>query len=180
MSREAIIAELKSLAETQLVKYDFVLSGTLAVPNGGSASLILNVEQDADFLIEEMTMALYGPTDVNGIPIAAGAQTNFPTPAVGGPIQVATRGVTCQLQDTGPGRFLIPFQTPCELIATPGYGSQFYIPWKSRYLALRNSKLQFIFQNRDSALNTTPAVLQYHYVEVALHGKKYESYLTAQ
>lgn len=183
-NRDTILAELQSYAETQLVKYDYTLSGTIAVPNGQSRALILNVEQDADFLICEATMSCYGPTDANGIPLFDNAplslpKTSFPTLGSSGTLQVAQRGLTMAITDTGSGRLLTSGEIPVELIGTPAYGQQIYIPWKLRYLALRNSKLRFDLRNRDQAVDSGSApVQQYHYFEIALHGYKYESYLT--
>jgi hypothetical protein len=177
-----VIAEIETAKKIQRVKYWFTYTVTSTIANGSTKPLLLTIEQDADFQILETTISCNGPVNEDGTPIGTGATigetplTDFP---LFGDTTQAVRGLTVQITDTGAGRLLTSGEIPVENIGTPAYGQQLYIPFKLKYLALRNTKLRFDVRNRDLATTTPTNLTEYHEITIGLHGFKYESYLGA-
>lgn len=157
-----VVNELKQLVEIQRLKHQYVYSVSAVVPNNGSYSTQLTINQDASFYIENLSGVAYGPTNAAGVPVTS--TTDFPTPGATG---YANRGLTMSIKDQGSGKDLFDGLVPVEMLMTPGYGSQFYQPLKYRYLVNRNSTLTFEFRNRDTVGGN------YHYIFIALLGNKY-------
>lgn len=177
-----VIAEIETAKKIQRVKYWFTYTVTSTILNGSTKPLLLTIEQDADFQIQELTISCNAPVNEDGTPIGTGATvgetgvTDFP---LFGNTEQASRGLTVQITDTGAGRLLTSGEIPVENIGTPAYGQQLYIPYKLKYLALRNTKLRFDVRNRDLAVTTPSGEDQYHEISIGLTGFKYESYLGA-
>lgn len=182
-----VVLDLQHKVEVQKTKYRHsILVPSTAVPMNGSATALVTIGDDADFYAEEMTGIAYGPTDVNGVPVFAGAVqlTDFPelfgaaywNGAAGVTVQVpvnrAIRGLSVQITDVGAARRLTDGYIPVDEFLTPGYGYQLYRPMRWQYLARRQAKLQFEFRNRDTG--STGGSAYYHYVSIAIHGYKYE------
>jgi len=175
-----VAIELETAKKIQRVKYWYTYTITDTIPNGGTRPLFLTVEQDADFHMYEVTTSAHGPVNEDGTPISPDTDkvTDFPFPGLPatGATAAAARGLTVRITDTGAGRELTSGEIPVELIGTPGYGQQLYIPFKLKYLALRNTKLRFDVRNRDLAVGAS-AQDEFHEVSFGLHGYKFESYL---
>jgi len=177
-----VIAEIQTASKIQRVKYWYTYTITSTIANGSTRPLLVTIEQDADFQILELTMACNAPVNEDGTPIGTGATvgdtgvTDFP---LFGNVAQSARGLTIQITDTGAGRVLTSGEIPVENIGTPAYGQQLYIPYKMKYLALRNTKLRFDVRNRDLAVTTPNSKAQYHEISIGLTGFKYESYLGA-
>lgn len=179
-----VIAEIQTASKIQRVKYWFTYTVTSTILNGSTRPLLITIEQDADFQILELTASCNGPVNEDATPIGtAGSATDGQTaltdfPLFGDTTQSA-RGLTVQITDTGAGRVLTSGEIPIENIGTPGYGQQLYIPYKFKYLALRNTKLRFDVRNRDLATTSPDGLDEYHEISLGLTGFKYESYLGA-
>ena len=174
--------ELRSKRDIQKFKYWAGYTASSIIKNGLSTSMIILIEQDADFEIQEMTIRARGPVESDGRPIGSSvpyaAETgvsDFPT---FGASEAASGGLSFTLKDSN-NRVLISNEVDVELVGTPGYGQQLYIPFKLKYTALRNTKLTFDIRNRDLAVTTPGSLDQYHAIEIALWGYKYEAYLGA-
>lgn len=155
-------AAYKRLIQVNKYSYTYTLSGI--IPANTTAPLILAIEQDADFCIEKITGSVYGPVAlVTGIP--SGGATDFDMP--GTSTGFACRGLTVKITDTGAGRELTNGFVPVENILTPGYGDQFYQPYRLNYMVKRSSKLRFDFRNRDTRVGA------HQQVDVCLNGYKY-------
>jgi hypothetical protein len=154
-------------------KYSFTYSISVAVKNNDSKTVSLQIEQDADFFIQNITGSIIAPADVNGLRLPA-QTSDFPLAgavnAAGALIGFADHGLSVKITDTGAGRTLTNGYIPLELILTPGYREQFDKPYEFKYYADRNSKLKFEFMNRDTKANV--GVQAYHYVTIALKGYK--------
>jgi len=179
-----VIAELETATKIQRVKYWFTYTITSTILNGSTKPLLLTIEQDADFQIKELTIACNAPVNEDGTPVGqAGSVSAGQTPVTDFPLfgntAQSARGLTVQITDTGAGRVLTSGEIPVEMIGTPAYGQQLYIPYKLQYLALRNTKLRFDVRNRDLATTAPDGLDQYHEITIGLTGFKYESYLGA-
>jgi hypothetical protein len=161
--------EQQFLRDSQIVRYQYSFPVNVVVPNNKQRQGSITIDQDADYLAEEMTGKCLGPTDVDGKQLPAEG-TDFP--AQGTLVGWAQSGLQVSIKDGGSGYELTDGFVNCETILTPGYGIQFHAPLKWKYYIRRNTKLVFTFANRDEA---TPSVAQalYHFVSLSLHGKKY-------
>jgi hypothetical protein len=159
-----VLAETENLRETQKYKYTFSYGLSVAVPNDSNKTALITIEQDADFKAEKLTGHVIAPANQNGVRQTAGA-TDYPL--VGTTAGYAEHGVSVKITDSGAGRELTSGFVPLELLLTPGYREQFYIPFPWTYFARRNTKLKFEFMNRDTATGL------YHFVSLQLKGYKY-------
>jgi len=148
----------------QKYKFNFTYSISSIVAASAVTPFTLAIEQDADFLVEKITGSCFGPVTAAGIPVAA--NTDFPQPGIAAGAGFAGRGITIAITDTGPGRDLTSGSIPAELLLTPGYGIQMYIPYPIKYFAIRNSKIRFTFTNRDTQAR--------HQIDIALNGYKFQ------
>lgn len=159
-----IVQEAAYRRSVQLYKYNYTYTITGIIPVNTTAPIILTIEQDADFFIEKITGAVYGPVAlVTGIPGGGATDFDMPGTAAG----FAGRGLQVQITDTGAGRELTNGFVPVETILTPGYDLGFFQPYRVNYFARRNSKIRFDFRNRDTQTNAN------HQVDIALNGYKY-------
>lgn len=181
----ASLNELMAWRNRQLFQWDFVGydSGLVVVPNnspaiaggtGRAVSTIL-VTQEADFLVKEITGFAYGPCDPNGLFILSGAAqnaTDFPNPLN---TVFAMRGLSVRLIDTHSGKDWMNNPIPMQLIATPGYGIQFYAPLKHSFLLKRNTTLRLEWFNSDTKVNpdAESPPLMHHAGFLLLKGEKY-------
>lgn len=163
---ESLVQEAAYRRAVQKNKYNYTYTVTGIIQDNTTASIILTIEQDADFYIEKITGSAYGPVDATtGIP--SGADTSFDMPGTAG--GYAARGLQVRITDTGAGRELTNGFVPLEIILTPGYDLGFITPYRVNYMAKRNSKLRFDFRNRD----TNGAGTAHQQVDLALNGYKY-------
>lgn len=179
----ASVNELMAWRNRQLFQWDFVGfdSGLQIVPNnspsvaggtGRSVSTIL-ITQEADFLVKEITGFAYGPCDATGLFIlsaAGSAATDFPNPLN---TVFAMRGLSVRLIDTHSGKDWMNNPIPLQLIATPGYGIQFYAPLRHHFLLKRNTTLRLEWANQDTRLNPAGGTLMNHAGFLLLKGEKY-------
>lgn len=150
--------------------YFYVLN--VAVANNSTFPAVLTIDQDADFLFTSMTGSFYGPTDASGIR-QLNASTVFPlagtaVPSGAGLGAYADRGLMVQMVDSGKTRTLANGFVPVECIFTPGYSLAKTEAQPFKYFALRNSKINFNFFNRD-----TQSGGLYHFASIVLYGQKY-------
>jgi hypothetical protein len=148
----------------QKYKFNFSYYISSLIAASATTPFVLAIEQDADFLIEKMTGAAYGPVDANGIPSAA--NTDFPQPGIAAGAGFAGRGLTVQITDTGSSRELTSGYVPLETILSPGYGINMHLPYPIKYFARRNSKIKFDFRNRDTQAR--------HQADIVLNGYKFQ------
>lgn len=153
-------------SEVQKYKFNYTYTINAIINPATTTPFVLAIEQDADFLIQQITGSCYGPCDANGIPTASA--TDFPMPGIGAGAGFAGRGITIEIQDTGSSRDLTRGSVPAELLLSPGYDLQFHLPYPIKYFAARNSKIRFNFTNRDTQTNAR------HQVDIALNGYKYQ------
>jgi hypothetical protein len=136
--------------EIQRFKYQYSYSVSAIVAPSGSLPVILNIETDADFMVEKITGTVLGPVDSNGLYDQAGL-TDFPQPGTGGAAPTfAGSGLTLQIVDQGAGRDLTNGFIPIENLLTPGYDVGMFLPYPYHYFARRNSNIRFDFRNRDT------------------------------
>ena len=160
---QSIVAQVAHERDTQKYKYGYSYSVSDAIPNGLQKAVELTIEKDADFLCQRLTIAAYGPTDMNGVRQVA-ALTDFPLAGVA--TGYADRGLSVDVKDNT-GRQLTKGFVPLELFGAPGNGVQLHMPYPYNSLFTANSIITFNFNNRDTVANF------YHYVTVAMHGYKY-------
>lgn len=149
----------------QKYKFNYTYHITANIAESQTTPVILQIDQDADFMIEKITGSAYGPVSSTGIVQSAGA-TDFRMP--GTTTGFAGRGITVRITDTGSGRDLTSGYVPIELFLSPGYGRQFYTPYPIKYFALRNSRLKFDFRNRDTQTSARQQI------DIALNGYKFQ------
>jgi hypothetical protein len=178
----ASLNELRAWHNRQFFQWDFVGfdSGLVVVPNnspsvGGTGRFVstILITQEADFLVKEITGFAYGPCDANGLFIlssAGSAATDFPNPLN---TVFAMRGLSVRLIDTHSGKDWMNNPIPLQLIATPGYGIQFYAPLKHSFLLKRNTTLRLEWANADTKVNPSGGTLMYHAGFLLLKGEKY-------
>jgi len=162
--------EQQFLRDSQIARYQYSFPVNVVVPNNKQRQGSITIDQDADFLVQELTGKLLGPTDVDGVQLPA-EPTDYP--AIGTLLGWAQSGLQVSIKDgSGAGLELTDGFINCENIFTPGYGIQFHIPFKWEYYLRRGTKLVFTFLNRDEA---TPLVASdlFHFAAISLHGKKY-------
>jgi len=159
-------AEQEHHSIVQKYKYNYTYTISALVEKGTTAPFILAIEQDADFLMVQMTGSCYGPCLPSSLPNPAGA-TDFPMPGIAINTGFAGRGLTMAINDTGSSRDLTRGSVPVELMLSPGYDRQFHLPYPFKYFALRNSKIQFLFTNRDTATDAR------HQIDIAINGFKF-------
>jgi hypothetical protein len=175
MSLNPIKNQLDTIAKIQRVKYHYSYTVAGIIANGSSLPLTINVSNDADFHLEQLTISARGPVNSDGTPIGTGDTTGetgaseFPNPENS---NRANAGLFMSILDQGAGRQLISGEIPIQLIGTPAYGTQFYMPFKMNYLAMKNSSIVFTIRNADLA-QTSGSSQQYHSIEIAMHGYKY-------
>ena len=161
-----VAAEQIHNSEVQKYKYNYTYIISALVNPSTTTPFTLAIEQDADFLFEKITGSCYGPCDANSIPQAG--NTDFPMPGIGAGAGFAGRGLTVEIEDTGSSRNLTRGAIPVELLLTPGYDQQFHLPYPVKYFAARNSKIKFLFANRDTQTNAR------HQVDIAINGYKFQ------
>lgn len=161
--------EQQFLRDAQIVRYQFSFPVNVVVPNNKQRQGSITIDQDADFLAQEITGKLLGPVDVDGVQLPEEG-TDFP--AIGTLLGWAQSGLQMSIKDGGSGYELTDGAINCETILTPGYGIQFHIPLKWEYYMRRNTKLVFTFVNRDEATPGEASAL-FHFCALTLHGKKY-------
>jgi len=161
---QSIVQEAAYRRAVQLYKYFYTYTVTAIVPPNATVPVILSIEQDADFFIEKITGACYGPCTAAGI-VTPAVATDFDMP--GTAIGFAGRGISIQLTDTGAGRELTNGFIPAELFLTPGYMNGFFQPYRVQWFVRRNSKLRFDIRNRDTQAGANQQV------DIALSGYKY-------
>lgn len=153
-------------AEVQKYKFNYTYTISALVEPSTTTPFVLAIEQDADFLYEKMTGSAYGPADASGIPTAT--DTDFPQVGVAAGAGFAGRGLTMEVSDTGSGRDLTRGAVPVENMITPGYGIQFVLPYPIKYFAARNSKIKYLFANRDTQTGAR------HQIDIAINGYKFQ------
>ncbi len=164
--QKAVIDQVRHARAEQKFKYAYVYTVTGIVLASQSKTLTMAIEQDADFLVERMTGSAFGPCDAStGLPLSA--NTDFPKAGVPAGEGHAGRGLTMGWKDTGSGRELSRGQIPVECLLTPGYDQGFHLPFPYKYYAMRNSKIQFDFRNRDTQAN--------HNITVVWAGQKFQT-----
>lgn len=161
--------EQQYLRDAQIARYQFSYPLNVVIPNNKQRQGNITIDTDADFLAEEITGKLLGPTDVDGVQLPA-EPTDFP--AQGTLLGWAQSGLQVEIKDGGSGYELTDGYVNCETIYTPGYGVQFHIPLKWSYYLRRNSKLVFSYTNRDEATPIVASAL-FHFASLTIHGKKY-------
>lgn len=161
--------EQQFLRDSQIVRYQFSFPVNVVVPNNNQRQGSITIDQDAEFLAQEITGKLLAPTDVDGVQLPT-EPTDYPMP--GTLVGWAQSGVQVSIKDGGSGYELTQGDVNAETILTPGYGVQFHIAFKWEYYIRRNAKLVFTFTNRDNATPIEAPTL-YHFVALVLHGKKY-------
>lgn len=168
--------ELGELRRKQLARYWYTYSLSAVVRNGDTAAPVLTIDNDADFMVHELTISAYGPVNEDGTRIGTGATigqtgvTDFPLYAN---TEAAMRGLAIDITDSGTGRSLTGGEIPVECIGTPGYGNQLFRPYVLKYMAIANSKLRFSIRNRDLAVTAPGGATQYHAITIGLTGYKY-------
>jgi hypothetical protein len=110
--------------------------------------------------MEQITGKVYGPVNPATGAIVPGAN-DFASPLTA---NLAQSGLVMRMRDGGSSRNLDSNFVPCELLFSPGYGTEMYQPIKRRYLWRKTSKVEIDLKNRD----TTAA----HYFAIALIGSK--------
>ena len=150
--------------KVQKYKYNYTYQVAAIINASATTPQNLTITQDADFLIEKITGRAFGPVDTDGIPTQS--NTDFPLPGIATGQGFAGRGLTLRVTDQGSARDLTNGFVPVELLLTPGYGIQFYIPYPIKYFLRRNSTLQFDFRNQDTQAR--------HSITIALNGYKYQ------
>lgn len=169
MALSTVLAELKHQREVQKNKDLFAYSLAVAIPNNTEQqSVTLNVENDADFVTEQILGHVIGPANEEGVR-QLDAETDYPL--VGTTLGYAEHGLSMRITDTSDRPMTSGF-IPVELLLTPGYREQFYIPlpWKKLFAA--KSRIKFEFKNRDTKTGPDGATL-YHYVSIVIKGYKY-------
>lgn len=161
--------EQQFLRDAQIVRYQFSFPVNVVTPNNKQRQGSITIDQDSDFLAQEITGKLLGPTDVDGVQLPA-EPTDFP--AIGTLLGWAQSGLQISIKDGGSGYELTDGFINAETLLTPGYGIQFHIPFKWEYYMRRNTKLVFTFTNRDEAAALVASAL-FHFCALTLHGKKY-------
>lgn len=164
--------EQQFLRDAQIVRHTFIYPVNVVVPNNKQRQGNITVDAETDFLAQEITGKLLGPTDVDGVPLPA-EPTDFP--AVGTLLGWAQSGLQVEIKAGNSGEVLTDGPVNCETIITPGYGIQFMAPLKWEYYIRRNTKLVFTFFNRDEAAALEASAL-YHFVAISLIGKKYKGF----
>jgi len=163
----SVIAELKNSREVQKHKALFVYSVSAAVPNNTDRTVTLQIEKDGDFQCEKITGHIIAPASELGVRQAS-APTDYPL--VGTTVGWAEHGLSVKITDTS-DRPLTSGFIPMELLLTPGYREQFYVPMPFKYLFPAASRVKLEFKNRDT--QTDGGGPLYHYVSIALIGYKY-------
>lgn len=148
----------------QLSKYTFWYTLNAVIPNNSTLPCFIDIDEDADFMIEKITGSCLGPTDLNGVRSLAGA-TDFDM--AGTTAGYADRGLSARITDVGAGRNLTKGFLPLETLLSPGYGLSLFQAYLAKYFARKNSKIQWDIFNRDTAANL------FHAVSIVLHGSKY-------
>lgn len=161
-----VAAEQIHNAEVQKYKFNYTYTISALVEPSTSTPFVLAIEQDADFMFEKVTGAAYGPCNLNSIPQLT--DTDFPQAGIAAGAGFAGRGLTMEINDTGSGRDLTRGAVPVELMLSPGYDLQFHLPYPIKYFAARNSKIRFIFTNRDTQVNAR------HQIDIAINGYKFQ------
>ena len=161
-----VAAEQMHNAEVQKYKFNYTYTVSALVEPSTTTPFVLAIEQDADFLFEKITGSAYGPANANGIPTLT--NTDFPQAGIAAGAGFAGRGLTMEISDTGSGRDLTRGAVPVELMLSPGYDLQFHLPYPVKYFAARNSKIKFLFTNRDTQTNAR------HQVDIAINGYKFQ------
>ena len=166
---KAVEMEFQDKRDKQLVSYNYSYALNLAVPNNSQRVGSIVVDNDADFFIERITGSAYGPTDENGVRLL-----NEPTdfPLAGTTQGYADRGLFMEIRSKGAVLDLTDGFIALETVLTPGYDTEFHIPYPYKFYVRRNTTLNFTFSNRDTATpNTAPEL--YHFVNITLNGYKY-------
>lgn len=148
----------------QKYKYNFTYHIDAIVAASTTAPQNLTITQDADFQWEKITGRAFGPVDDNGIPQQS--NTDFPMPGIAIGQGFAGRGLQMQITDQGAARPLTDGFIPVELLLTPGYGVQMFLPYPIKYFSRRNSVLQFDFRNQDTQAQQA--------IDIAINGYKFE------
>jgi hypothetical protein len=159
-----VLDQLAQERAVQKFKYSYTYTVNQAVPNGGTFPVTLNIQDDADFEVQKITLSAYGPTDVNGVR-SIGAATDFPL--AGTTVGFADRGLQVKITDDGSGRQLTNGFVGLELFGAPGYGVQMHMPFPYKTTFKARSQIIFEFNNRDTVADL------YHFVSIALTGVKY-------
>jgi hypothetical protein len=165
---DSVLDELRHNRDVQKWKYAFTYTINKAIPNGGKEPVTLNILDDADFVVQKITISAYGPTNSNGVR-QVNAATNFPM--AGTLTGFADRGLQLKVTDKGSGRDLTNGYVNLELFGSPGYGVQLHMPFPYNTTFYARSQLVFDFNNRDSA--TIEGGTLYHFASIALTGYKY-------
>lgn len=152
--------------DEQSKRWIYTYTVDILVPNGGSATANLNISNDADFDIEEITGRMMGPVDANGLflPAHAVPNTDFPYPASSAN---ASSGVMIKMTDQGDGIELQNDFVYAETILAPGYSPTRYQSTKWPYLLMKNSNLRIDCRNRDTVAGA------YHLLSMTFKGYKY-------
>lgn len=150
----------------QACQYDFFYTQTCLVPNGGTATALITISNDAQYDIKAMSGRMIGPVDSNGL-FVTGAGSDFPTP---GAADWASSGLMVKLTDQGRSLDLASDFAFAETIFTPGYGVVRYQLQPFVYLLEKNSTLRFDLRNRDTM--TAVGVPLFHLFAVTLYGNK--------
>ena len=148
----------------QKYKYNYTYKVDGIVAASTTSPENLTITQDADFQFEKITGRAYGPCDDNGIPTQT--NTDFPMPGIAAGQGFAGRGLQMAITDQGAARPLTDGFIPVELMLTPGYGIQMFLPYPVKYFARRNSVIQFDFRNQDTQAQQA--------IDIAINGYKFE------
>lgn len=179
--------KLNDAVSTQKVRYQMPLSVSGPVPckgntDGNTARLKVTNNLDGYFIIDEIRIKVYGPTDINGVvpQTIAGvgsAQTDFPSgltvSSAANATQKAEDGLSVKITDQSTQRVLGDGFLPVACAFAPGYGEALKVLPAWKHVLGHQKDLYFEFRNRDNA-KLTDGANAYHYVEVVLIGERYE------
>jgi hypothetical protein len=162
-------AEAAHREAVQALQYKFFYTQTTLVPNGGTASVVVTISNDADFDIKAMSGRAYGPVDANGL-FVGGAGSDFPTAGAAPSADYACSGLMMRMTDQGRSLELASDFVFVETILPPAYGNIRYQLQPFEYLLKRNSTLRIDLRNRDTM--TAVGVPLFHLFAITLYGTK--------
>jgi len=168
---ESVAQDAAYFRRVQQNEYGFFYALNVPVANNNTLPAFLQIEEDADFLIERITGSAYGPCTEPGARILD-ASTIFPLAGTAVPsgatlAAYADRGLALKMTDTGSGRELTNGFVPVETFLSPGYGVSMHVPFPFKNYILRSSKIRFDIRNRDTTLE------QFHFLSIVFHGRKF-------